>query len=605
MRRLDRIPLYVQVATLTILNIILAVLLITYSSTLLTYMSIPTLTVIALIGYVSGKSSRASVIILELMALILIISGLSDYVLASELSLTQTMIAFLIIYVASLILSSSFLKNVKMDVQDILSTVKLDRNILLKCLTLFIGITAIALIIVGIIELSYGVIEYLAIFSVMIKIPRLSIYGLTLVIVSYISVFLYSLILSGTTLDIRKEFLILLSGTALLLLSPLSLPLLTLAFNFSVSPRYIPTLRDKEALRRRSCDISLGEILDLISNGGFKTLLSIKGDYLCMNLRYGDSNHTLIIGATGTGKTSLAKAIVEQAVRRGYKVIVIDAHGEYVGLPKLVEINPRLNPIDVVMAAKDIGIDDVVNIVTDTYRLGDVQKEALKRLLEILLSTRDKPNIDDLLDLLNKLILLNKEEFIRTYRTYINREVLKSLIPYVRSLKDLIGDSLIGLPVGELLNKSITINVSKFAGSSLMRIYIEILLRILFNEVIKSKKREITLLIVEEFHNYVSKYREGILGRILREGRKFGINVIAITQGLPEVSDTLLNNFKWIIIFPMVKSALKNVLIKLGINLKSRYRDLKRLILNIRNFEPLVWNRDERSVYHIKAYIRG
>jgi len=605
MRRSNRIPLYVQVATLTILNIILAVLLTTYSFTFLTYMSIPTLIVIALIGYVSGKSSRASVIILELMALILIILGLSDYILASELSLTQTMVTILIVYVASLILSSSFLKNVNMDVQEILNTVKLGRDILLRCLTLFIGITAIALIIVGVIELSYGVIEYLTIFSVIIKIPHLSIYCLTLVSVSYILIFLYSLILSSTTLDIRKELLILLSGTALFLLSPLSLPLLTLVFNFSVSPKYILTLRAKEALRRKSCDIALGEVMDLVSDKGLKTLLRIKGDYLCMNLRYGDNNHTLIIGATGTGKTSLAKAIVEQAIGKGYKVVVIDAHGEYVGLPKLIEINPRLSPIDVVMAAKDIGIDDVVNIITDTYRLGDVQKEALKRLLEILLSTRDKPNIDDLLDLLNKLILLDKEEFIRTYRTYINREVLKSLMPYIRSLKDLIGDSLIELPVGELLNKSITINVSKFAGSSLMRIYIEILLKILFNEIIKSKKREITLLVVEEFHNYVSKYKEGILGRILREGRKFGINVIAITQGLPEVSDTLLNNFKWIIIFPMVKSALKNVLIKLGINLKSKYKDLKRLTLNVRNFEPLVWNRDERSVYHIKAYIRG
>jgi len=605
MRRLRRIPLYVQVVILTILNIVLVTLLTTYPPILLAYMSIPILIVIAIIGYVSGKSSRVSVIILESIALMLIILGLSDYVLASELSLTQTVVTVLIIYVASLILSSSFLRNVSIDIYDVFSMVRLSKSTLIKCLTLLIGVTAIALIVIGITELSFGVIEYLTVLSIITKIPHLSTYGLASIIVSYILIFLYLFILSGITFDVKKEFLILLSGTALLLLSPLSLPLLTLVFNFSASQREFLILRAKETLRRESCDIALGEVLDLISDERFKTLLSAKGDYLCMNLRYGDNNHTLIIGATGTGKTSLAKAIVKQAIRRGYKVVVIDAHGEYVGLPKLVEIDPRLSPIDVVRAAKDIGIDDIVSIITDTYRLGDVQKEALKRLLEILLSTQDKPSIDDLLDLLNKLILLDKEEFIRTYRTYINREVLKSLIPYIRSLKDLIGDSLTGLPLGELLNKSIIINVSKFAGSSLMRIYTEILLRILFNEVIKSRKREITLLVVEEFHNYVSKYREGVLGRILREGRKFGINVIAITQGLPEVSDTLLNNFKWIIIFPMVKSALKNVLIKLGISLKSRYGDLKRLILNVRNFEPLVWNRDERSVYHIKAYIRG
>ena len=605
MKRLREVPLYVQTATLTLLNAIFVVLITTYSLPLLTYTSIPALILIALIGYVSGKSLRVSIIVLELITLLFITLGLSSYVLVSKQSLIQTVTTVMIVYVASLILSTSFLRNIKMDLLDLIHPMGINIHTLIKCLIMLIGITSLMFIISGIILINYSTPEYITMLSIITTLPYLDLYALALILTSYALILMYLFNVSKLTLGIKKEFLTLILGATLLLLSPISLPLFVPILHYSISLRPTLVLRPKEVLREGLCDIVLGEILDSISDRGIKALLSGKSNHLCMNLKYGDNNHTLIIGATGTGKTSLAKAIVEQAVKQGYRVVIIDAHGEYVGLPKLVEVNPKLNPIDVVRAAKDIGIDDVVSIIADTYRLGDVQKEALRRLLEILLSTYENPCIDDLLDLLNKLILLDKEESLRIYRTYINREVLKSLIPYIRSLKDLVKDTLKELPIGELLNRSITINVSRFAGSSLMRIYIEIFLRIMFNEIIKSKKREMTLLIVEEFHNYVSKYREGILGRILREGRKFGINVIAITQGLPEVSDTLLNNFKWVIIYPMFKSTLRNVLIKLGISLRVKHKDLRRLILNVRNFEPLVWNRDEKGIYHIKAYIRG
>ncbi len=605
MKRLREVPLYVQTATLTLLNAIFVVLITTYSLPLLTYTSIPALILIALIGYVSGKSLRVSIIVLELITLLFITLGLSSYVLVSKQSLIQTVTTVMIVYVASLILSTSFLRNIKMDLLDLIHPMGINIHTLIKCLIMLIGITSLMFIISGIILINYSTPGYITMLSIITTLPYLDLYALALILTSYALILMYLFNVSKLTLGIKKEFLTLILGATLLLLSPISLPLFVPILHYSISLRPTLVLRPKEVLKEGLCDIVLGEILDSISDRGIKALLSGKSNHLCMNLKYGDNNHTLIIGATGTGKTSLAKAIVEQAVKQGYRVVIIDAHGEYVGLPKLVEVNPKLNPIDVVRAAKDIGIDDVVSIIADTYRLGDVQKEALRRLLEILLSTYENPCIDDLLDLLNKLILLDKEESLRIYRTYINREVLKSLIPYIRSLKDLVKDTLKELPIGELLNRSITINVSRFAGSSLMRIYIEIFLRIMFNEIIKSKKREMTLLIVEEFHNYVSKYREGILGRILREGRKFGINVIAITQGLPEVSDTLLNNFKWVIIYPMFKSTLRNVLIKLGISLRVKHKDLRRLILNVRNFEPLVWNRDEKGIYHIKAYIRG
>jgi len=54
-----------------------------------------------------------------------------------------------------------------------------------------------------------------------------------------------------------------------------------------------------------------------------------------------EPQHVLICGATRSGKTTLSKLFVGEALRRGIKVIVIDFDGEYNELPRLKIALPR------------------------------------------------------------------------------------------------------------------------------------------------------------------------------------------------------------------------------------------------------------------------
>lgn len=96
--------------------------------------------------------------------------------------------------------------------------------------------------------------------------------------------------------------------------------------------------------------------------------------------------------------------------------------------------------------------------------------------------------------------------------------------------------------------------------------------RIIFQVHFLSKKRESvpTLIVYEEAHNYISHRGRGAYGdareaaeRIAKEGRKFGIGLLVVSQRPSELSDTLLSQCNTFLCMRLANSVDKNHILSL------------------------------------------
>jgi Cdc6-like AAA superfamily ATPase len=64
-------------------------------------------------------------------------------------------------------------------------------------------------------------------------------------------------------------------------------------------------------------------------------------------LQYSVTPHLSVIGMTGAGKTTLVKLLVEEAVKRGLRVVIFDVHGEYSDLAQRLGgyVGPPILPL--------------------------------------------------------------------------------------------------------------------------------------------------------------------------------------------------------------------------------------------------------------------
>lgn len=107
--------------------------------------------------------------------------------------------------------------------------------------------------------------------------------------------------------------------------------------------------------------------------------------------------------------------------------------------------------------------------------------------------------------------------------------------------------------------------------------------RIIFQVYFLAKRREFvpTLIVFEEAHNYISKKSRGAYGdareaaeRIAKEGRKFGIGMLAVSQRPSELSETLLSQCNTFLCMRLANSVDKNHILSLLPDSMSNFIDI-------------------------------
>lgn len=323
--------------------------------------------------------------------------------------------------------------------------------------------------------------------------------------------------------------------------------------------------------------------------------------------------HSYIVGATGTGKSTLLLNLIRQDLKNGEGVILLDPHGDLfdqvleavparrrkqltVINPLLDEQPPGINFLDVEASSRPAwrirfmigellrffdGVWDMRHVGGPMFEmyfrnalllLGDqgVREKSCHTLLDFasVLSDKDFRN--------HQLEACRNEDVKRFWKTIAEKaggdSNLANIAPYIVSkmelltqssfIRDMIGRPKDTLRIREKMNRGsiILCNLSKGAlGATESRLLGTMLLAQIFAAGLerglqKKEQRKPVNIYVDEFQNFVSDN----MASMLSEARKFGLRLIlanqtlgqlAASQGKEDLTNTVLGNVGHLIFF--------------------------------------------------------
>lgn len=298
------------------------------------------------------------------------------------------------------------------------------------------------------------------------------------------------------------------------------------------------------------------------------------------------SYHIAVLGATGTGKSRLAKCIVEEALRfTDYSVIVFDHTG--VDYADRSRWSPDID-VEVVDASKITLDPDVISqiIVDETgitgyhedYIYGAVVEYIRRKVLEQMRQENSGkaqtiPRAHDIdmetaialyRDLARKNVFTwSFSEFLQTLEDYVRK--LGGYESTIRKFKLLISTRIgrsffenylnnryivVEDIVDRLLNtrrKLIVVDTSSEVEYTAKRGLIYQFMKIIWDRILVNRSRAGRILaVVDEAHNYTCTHgcdpAKSIIARTAREGRKWGFGLVLVSQRIIDLAPEIRGN---------------------------------------------------------------
>jgi uncharacterized protein len=299
--------------------------------------------------------------------------------------------------------------------------------------------------------------------------------------------------------------------------------------------------------------------------------------------------HVAVLGTTGCGKSCTVVSMLQEAVRRypDTHIVVLDLHGEYAAAfpedamlidPDKVELPYWMMSFDefqdLLVDMTEFTAKNQVTVLRDALvraREGTVGEDKTKRGAAV---TADSPvwfDIDDLLDQIrnwNIQMVMNAkgemepgplygvfDRFLIRFDAMVSDPRFRFMFA-PSSYND--NDSFAKLLRDYLsIDTGKRISVVDLSGvpSEAVGVVVAVVSRMVFEFNLWNPERERfpILLVLEEAHNYVPNRNEGkfsaarsAIERITKEGRKYGVGTVIVSQRPKELSETVLsqcNNF--------------------------------------------------------------
>ncbi len=238
--------------------------------------------------------------------------------------------------------------------------------------------------------------------------------------------------------------------------------------------------------------------------------------------------HIAILGESGSGKSNACMALLKHLTGRGANFAVLDTADEYIGISKLLGAkvyncaHSGINIFELDGMSHREKASDLVTMLTRHFKLGQYQASVLNRCLRYMYDNNSMWPALSMASLMSVIAIFRKNADAResaalqTLRDRFNMIYSSSVSDSIDFCTVLSGNSVFAMS-GLHTNES-------------QAIFMEGFLRKLYTTMLESRKtpKNTFYVVIEE----AQKIGESeILGRIVSEGRKYGIGIIAIAQG--------------------------------------------------------------------------
>jgi energy-coupling factor transporter ATP-binding protein EcfA2 len=269
----------------------------------------------------------------------------------------------------------------------------------------------------------------------------------------------------------------------------------------------------------------------------------------------GVNRNVVIVGASGTGKSTLAKELASRLADLGVATVVFDVHGEYCGELRLFKcLDAAELSLNIFKAVSEEGVrqrvDFLVDVVTDLYALGSLQRIALSKAL--LETYKERGEGADLNYLLELVLRASQGEV----NLGVSQAVVKSLVPYVENLVYAFRSGRVR--VEDLVDSEVVLDLSRLSDG-VAQIVVETVLEELF-ALAQRSGRELVV-VVDEVHRFLRRGRA--LQKVFREGRKYGISAVVVTQDPQSIPRDIVLNSAVVVAFALPEAATARYIAKL------------------------------------------
>ncbi|PUA33121.1 MAG: hypothetical protein B7O98_01395 [Zestosphaera tikiterensis] len=239
------------------------------------------------------------------------------------------------------------------------------------------------------------------------------------------------------------------------------------------------------------------------------------------------AKHAVIVGSTGSGKTTTAAHIATQASKQG-RTLILDWFGEYQNLLRRGKVFKPCRESPIPLLVDDVV--DLINIFEEVLQLTPAQSYIMLKALDGVIPA-NLSVLEDVIEgfevearwmLESKLALLRRLQDLSRGRNYISRD--SKLVETISKSEE---------PVIVDLSQLKDFNVKKLS----------VLLTLKAVEVSKMKHllNDQVYVFVEEAHNVVNSNTD-LVGRLMSEVRKLGIAIVLVTQSPLILNYRMLNN---------------------------------------------------------------
>ena len=241
--------------------------------------------------------------------------------------------------------------------------------------------------------------------------------------------------------------------------------------------------------------------------------------------------HIAITGQSGSGKSNAANAIIKELSKNNYNFIVIDPKNDYGSIANETSAkiyNARYDGINI-FEKGNVSIVDKTAELSDLFqrhlKLGHVQRNCLYRCIKYTYEISERKNLEaSFSSLLFTINVFKKNAESNGKRTELNMlEYLKGRLSVLEHL-----EKKNKLRLSELMNSKSIITLGGLSTADSQGIFMEELLRQIYSYAVSTKNEKLnTYVLVDE----AGKLGDNpILGRLVSEGRKYGVGIIAISQ---------------------------------------------------------------------------